>query len=92
MEIAPSRIGSGGKTREQENLSLVIIIIIKKNHGRRLKAHVSSAMTNGLSTPPRNSFPTSFATESERLKCLIYAGELCMNPSEAADLQITQAG
>lgn len=49
-------------------------------------------MTNGLSVPPCSSFPTSFATENERLNCLIYASELCMNPSEAADLQMTQAG
>lgn len=49
-------------------------------------------MTNGLSVPPCSSFPTSFATETERLNCLIYASELCMNPSEAADLQMTQAG
>lgn len=49
-------------------------------------------MTNGVSVPPCSSFPTSFATENERLNCLIYASELCMNPSEAADLQMTQAG
>ncbi len=37
-------------------------------------------MTNRFSVPPCSSFPTSFATENERLNCLIYASELCMNP------------
>ena len=45
-----------------------------------------------ISVPQLRSFPTSFATENERLNSLIYATELCMNPSEAADLQMTQAG
>lgn len=41
--------------------------------------------------PLNSSLPTTCVTGNERLNCLIYASELSVNPSQAANLQMTQA-
>lgn len=66
-----------------------IEILFYKYHRSRLKPHLPFD-DELVILPPRSSFPTSFVTENERLNCLIYASELSMNPSEAANLQMTQ--
>lgn len=91
QRIAPSRFWSAS-TAACPKRRFFIILRAENNHGRCLKSTRSPQRWRmGYPFHQCCSFPTSFATENERLNCLMYASELWVNPSEAADLQMTQA-